>query len=322
MKLSIIISNRNDLVMLNLTLNSAIESIKGLNGSCEIIVVDNSDEKIYKLMGTVCPSGMKKHYNVKMFRQEEICFTSARMLAAEKAQGEYIFCVDSHVLFGHNTLKNSLDFMERHKDEKMLGFGHPPIRWAHQGPKIMRHEMNLSPEGLPTGGWGRQIHEESKMFWKFMPWICRRDWYLNTLKGYGTHSDEMLSWGGAELLQQLKSLMLGYNNWAIISDPIIHIGPYTQDIVKTGHYKYRVYAANGNKPHGFGVLVAYAVLGGPDIGYKHAKLAEEKFTKIHHIKVDDYWDDALKMALPEYNWIQKHKKYDYLELLKKRPWND
>lgn len=320
MKLSIIISNRNDIVMLNVTLNSAIEMLKTIDMDGEIVIADNSDQKFYELMPIAYPVGWLKKGYVRVYRQEDPCFTSARMLAAEKAQGEYIFCVDSHVLFGLNTLRDSLDFMERHKDDPNLGFGHPPIRWAHQGPAAVKHTLKISDNGLPNGGWDCAYDTERKMFWKFMPWICKRDWYLNTLRGYGTHATAMMSWGGAEQLQQIKSLMLGYENWAIPTDPIAHIGPYTPEVVKTGQYKYRTYGRNGNFPHGFGVLAAYYVCGGPDVGYQHAKLGEEAFTNRHKIKVDDYWGKVAEVSHEEYEWLQKHKKYDYLQLLNERPW--
>ena len=322
MKLSIIISNRNDIVMLNVTLNNAIEMLKTIDGKGEIVVCDNSDPKFWELINLACPVGWIRKGFVKIIRQEEPCFTSARMRAAEAAKGEYIFCVDSHVLFGCNTLRDSVDFMERHKDDPNLGFGHPPIRWAHQGPAGVKHTLKVSDKGLPNGGWDCAYATERKMYWKFMPWICRRDWYLNTLKGYGAHSDHMISWGGAEVLQQVKSLMLGYENWAIATDPVIHIGPYTPAVIKTGQYKYRTYTANGNKPHGFGVLLAYAVLGGPEVGYKQAKIGEEQFTNRHKIKVDDYWPAVLEMSAAEHNWLQDRKKYDYLELLETKPWNE
>jgi hypothetical protein len=297
-----------------------IESFKSLPFDCECIVCDNSDKKFFELIHLACPVGFTRKHNVRIIRQEEPCFTSARMRAAEVAKGDYIFCVDSHVLFGNRTLADSVDFMDRHIDNKMLGFGHPPIRWAHQGPAGIKHTLKVSDKGLPNGGWDTAYAKEQKMFWKFMPWICRRDWYLDTLKGYGTHSTYGLSWGGAEALQQVKALMLGYENWAIPTDPIIHIGPYTPAVIETGQYKYRVYAANGNKPHGFGVLVAYAVLGGPTDGYKHAKIGEEAFTNRHKIKVDDYWPDVVKMSTPEYEWLQANQKYGYLELLETKPW--
>ena len=320
MKLSIIISNRNDLVTFNITINNAIEALKTLDCESEIVVVDNSDKKFHDLMPVMVPVGFQRQCNVRMFHQDQPCFTSARMLAAEKAKGEYLFCVDSHVLFGQNLLKDSLAFMESQKDNELLGFGHPPIRWAHQGPAAVRHTLGIADNGTPWGQWDKGFKEPTKMFWKFMPWICRRDWYLKTLRGYGSHAWHNVSWGGAEMLQQVKSLMLGYENWAIPTDPLIHIGPYTPDVIKTGQYKYRTYSANGNYPHGFGVLLAFYVLGGPKDGHAHAKLCEARIRNRHHISVDEYWPKAVKVGKAEYQWIQQRKKYDYLELLEKKPW--
>lgn len=322
MKLSIIISNRNDIVMLNVTLNNAIEMLKSIDMDGEIVVVDNSDDDIYKLMPIAYPTGWIKKGWVRVFRQPEPCFTSARMLAAKEAKGEYLFCVDSHVLFGYNTLRDSIDFMERHKDDPKLGFGHPPIRWAHQGPAGTKHTLKPSPDGLPNGGWDCAYKNERKMFWKFMPWICRKDWYLNVLKGYGTHANAMLSWGGAETIQQVKSLMLGYENWAIVTDPIVHIGPYTPEVVKTGQYKYRTYIANGNYPHGFGILASYAILAGPELGYKYAKIDEEAFIARHTIRVDDYWGKAVEVAKAEHEWLMDSAKYTYQELIEAKPWDN
>ena len=322
MKLSVIISNRNDIVMLNVTLNNTIEMLKSVPHETEIVVCDNSDPKFQDLLPIACPVGFVKHHNVRIIRQEKPCFTSARMRAAEEAKGENIFCVDSHVLFGYNTLKDSVDFMDRHKDNEMLGFGHPPIRWAHQGDAAIKHTLKVSDIGLPNGGWAGRYHEERKMYWKFMPWICNREWYLDKLKGYGSHSDHMISWGGAEVLQQVKCLMLGYENWAINTDPVAHIGPYTPAVIKTGQYKYRTYAANGNKPHGFGILLSYVVLAGPTEGHKLAKAGEEQFTNRHKIKVDDYWDEAIRLGMDEHKWLKERQKYSYAELIEEKPWEN
>jgi glycosyltransferase involved in cell wall biosynthesis len=306
--------------MLNVTLNNVLEMFKSIEGDCEVVICDNSDDKIYKLMPIAYPVGWLKRKLIRVFRQDQPGFTTARMTAAKEAIGEYIFCVDSHVIFGYNTLKDSVDFMDRHRDDHSLGFGHPPIRWAHQGPAAVKHTLKVSDKGLPNGGWDCAYKDERKMFWKFMPWICRREWFIDTLNGYGTHAEARLSWGGAEQLMQMKSLMMGYENWAIPTDPVAHIGPYTPEVIKTGQYKYRTYGANGNFPHGFGVLVSYAVLGGPKDGYKHAKLGEEAFSNRHKIKVDDYWPKVLEVAAAEHEWLQGRTKYGYLEILKDKPW--
>lgn len=321
MKVSIIISNRNDLVMLNVTLNSAIEALKTIDMDGEIVLVDNSDKLFWDLMPVVIPDGWKKKKWVRVFRQEAPSFTAARHMAAKEALGEYIFCVDSHVLFGANTLKDSVDFMDRHSSKLDLGFGHPPIRWANQGPAAVRHTLGMAANGTPWGEWAGCRTEESKIFWKFMPWICRKDWYLNTLRGYGTHATRAMSWGGAELLQQIKSWMLGYEQWAIITDPIIHIGPYTPEVIKTGQYKYRTYAASGHGPHGLGVITAFYVLGGDVDGRDHAERCAARIEQRHKIKVSEQWQRAKNLGKEEHEWLMKVKKWGYKELLEVvKPW--
>lgn len=322
MKLSIIISNRNDIVMLNVTLNSCLEMMKGCDFESEIVICDNSDPKFYELMPIAYPNGWIKQKLVKVIRQEDPCFTSARHRAAEAATGEYIFCIDSHVLMGLRTLQDSVNFMDRHREDPNLGFGHPPIRWAHQGPAAIKHTLRPSPTGAANGGWDCAYTTERKMYWKFMPWICRRDWYLNTLKGYGTHATEMMSWGGAEQLQQVKSLMLGYENWVIITDPVAHIGPYTPAVIKTGQYKYRTYGKNGNFPHGFGVLCAHYVVAGPERGLELALATKEQFMNRHKFDPESRWDEVARVSEPEYQWLKERAKYTYDQLITSKPWNE
>ena len=35
--------------------------------------------------------------------------------AARQAKGEYIFCVDSHMIFGHDSIINAVHFMNRRR---------------------------------------------------------------------------------------------------------------------------------------------------------------------------------------------------------------
>lgn len=330
MKLSIIISNRNDIVMLNVTLNNLIDQMRSVEGGCEIIVADNSDQREWNLMGVAIPDGWKRKGLVRLVRDERHGFSAARHLAANQARGEYLFCVDSHILLGRNTLRDSVDFMERHKDDPNLGFGHPPIRWSHQGPAAVKHTLKPADNGHPNGGWDCAYTEERKMYWKFMPWICRREWFLKTLQGYGTHAWQYMSWGGAEPLMQTKSLMLGYENWAIITDPLVHIGPFTPKVIALGQYKYRTYGPGGTFPHGLGVLVALVVLCGPELGRQLAELNMEKFFNRHKFRLDDtqkgrdktYWELAVSLGIPEHNWLKQRAKYDYLTLINEKPWNE
>ncbi len=332
MKLSVIISNRNDVVMLNITLRSAIEALQPfLPENGEIVVVDNSDKVQWEALPGVIPYGYRSKKVVQLIRQEFPCFTEARMEAARQARGEYVFCVDSHVLFGANILTDCVKFMD--EAPANIGFGHPPLCWAGQGEAGRRWTLGVSDRGTPWGNWsGLKEKPPCKMFWKFMPWICKRDWYLNTLNGYGSHAAHGLGWGGAEMLQQFKSLMLGYDNWAIDARPIIHIGPYgglpngvdqsclgwTKDVSELDdadprHYKYRVYGANGKYP-GLGIFVAFYVFLGEE-GIEEARKVEDRVQKRHGITVDSHWHLAREYGVQEHHWLKDHEKYTYHKVL-------
>ena len=131
-KVSIIISNRNDVSMLVVTIRSCIEELKPLGkGAGEIVIVDNSDLDVYKYLAGAIPSGYIRDKTVKFFRQDFPCLFTARETAAIKSQGDYILCVDSHMIIGNNMIVDLVNFMDSHT-ESNLGFAHAPINWAHQ----------------------------------------------------------------------------------------------------------------------------------------------------------------------------------------------
>jgi len=319
LKLSIIISNRNDIVLLNVTLNSLLEAIKSVNYECEIVVVDNSDESIWALINRTFPAFLA-HSGIRFFHESDFCFTKARMIAARESAGEFIFCIDSHVLIGNRTLGRSIEFMHDHPD---IGFGHPPMRWAKDGPGQLRQEMHPTKEGSPyarllnTG----TLDHDKKIFWKFMPWICRREWYLDTLQGYGSHAEHSISWGGAELLQQIKGWMLGYENWYIHTDPVIHIGPYNREVYKTGQTVRRTYESSGNFPVGFGILLALYILAGEEEGLRQVRLAKKRLKIIHKLDIEHFWPKAIELGKAEHEWLAERQKYSFPELMKNRPWS-
>ena len=320
MKLSIIISNRNDVVLLNITLRSAIEALVPFRNDGEIVVVDNSNKKQWEALPAVIPHGYRRSKKIRLYRQEEPCFTAARMEAVRQAKGEYIFCVDSHVLFGHDQLKDCVHFMDHHAPPE-IGFGHPPLSWSHQGEVAKRWTLRVSDNGTAWGQWAEKgYRQHGKMFWKFMPWICRRDWYLNELQGYGSHARYYLGWGGAELLQQVKSLMLGYENWAIATRPTIHIGPFKNLAKDADNYRYRTYSASGQYP-GVGVYTAFFVFLGED-GIIEAKKTENRLIEKHNMDLEKGWPLARAFGKDEHDSLKQRRKYTYHQLLAQKPWED
>ncbi len=327
MKLSIIISNRNDLTMLSVTVRSCIEALKPIGlSNCEIIIVDNSDLPTYNLIPSVLPTKYIKERLIKVFYQDYPCLFTARETAAKNASGDYILCVDSHMLIGHNMFLDLVSFMDSRKDDLTLGFAHAPINWAHQHEDASKHDRDMSVNEL--GNWRSKYNYERTITWKGMPWICKRDWFLRDsegLNGYGALSRHKLSWGGGDMHIGIKPWLLGYKNWAVPCNPGIHIGPFPKidqgsnaNSVKFGPDKYRLYGKSGVGPHGIGFLVSCYVLGGIPMMERNKDAITQRFGK--WIDVNKHWDEAIEYGQDEKNWLNYHKAMSFEELIIKEPW--
>ena len=167
-----------------------------------------------------------------------------------------------------------------------------------------------------------------------MPWICRRDWFLDRDKGlnaYGALAEHRVSWGGGDLHIGVKPWLLGFKNWAVPTNPCIHIGPYPKidagdtpgtTIVssnKSDPYRYRQYAASGNFPHTFGFLVSCYVLGGEPMMNRNKDILNERFGKFINIK--KFWSKAIELGKKEREWLTKRQKLTFEQLLQTKPWD-
>ena len=335
-KLSIIISNRNDISMLVVTIRSCIEELKPLGkNQGEIVVVDNSDEGAYSYLGSALPTGYCRDKILRVYRQDYPCIFTARETAAREAKGEYILCIDSHMIIGRDTFLNLLKFMEKKKEDTTLGFAHAPISWAHQHERNARHDRDMAKNEL--GNWGAAYKYEQTITWKGMPWICRRDWFLdpdNGLNAYGALAKHKISWGGGDMHIGIKPWLLGFKNWAVPTNPCIHIGPFPKIdsnpknpnevvISKAKDFqsrdKYRVYSTSGNYPHAFGFLVSCYILGGEAMMGRNKHAITRRFGKF--INVDLWWKKAIELGQEEKDWLDQRRKFTFEELLKTRPWD-
>lgn len=313
-KISIVISNRNDLEMLAITVRSCIEALIPIPES-EIVICDNSDKAYWEMLPSILPEQYKRDKKIRIVRQNFPCLFTAREAAIRAAKGKYVFCLDSHMLIGYNTFIDSLNFMERHGD--IVGFGHAPLcARLHQHEDRSKHDRIIDKHEL--GSWGFLRKEEQKITWKGMPWICRRDWFLNELNGYGALSQHALAWGGGDMHIGTKPWLLGYQNWAIPCRPCIHIGPFPKPkelTVLTG-YKYRVYSKSGNNTNTLGFLVASYVLGGEPMMKRNAPTLKERFG----LDIDGKWQEAIEYGKDERQWLLENQIISYEEYLKNKPW--
>ena len=312
MRVSVIISNRNDVEMLGVTVRSCIEELSAVPGGGEVVIVDNSDDEIYEALPSLLPAGYRKGKDPKIryFRQDYPCLFSARQTAAEKAKGDYIFCVDSHCLIGHNTIVDLVHFMNRNKHKK-IGFAHAPVNWLCQWEGASRHDMKEI-----YGTWGRLYSDERMISWKGMPWMCRRDWFLNTLKGYDSLAKHKIAWGGGDMYLGLKTWILGYENWAVPTRAAIHIGPLPS--IARKFWKYRRYSDSGEGLPGIGFMIALYAIGGDNLvdTEKFKNFLNDRFS----VDTEKYKDHAKKIAQEEREHIERNKVINFNDMWDNPPW--
>ena len=321
--------------MLSVTFRSCIEEIQPLGkGGAEVVIADNSDESTYKLLKGVLPTGYIRDGSLKLLRQSFPCLFSARELAASNSSGEYILCLDSHMICGRDAILQLVEFMDRHSDDPTLGFAHSPISWAHQHESRAKHDRDVAADEL--GPWGTAYKDERTITWKGMPWICRRSWFLDRdkgLNGYGALAEHHVSWGGGDMHIGVKPWLLGFKNWAVPTRPFIHIGPFPKIDTKgnpnetvvlrqtvPGQEPYRLYASSGNYPHTFGFLVSCYVLGGEPMMTRNKAAITGRFGRF--IAVDEWWAKAIELGQNERKWLLERQTMSFDQFLSTKPWTN
>jgi glycosyltransferase involved in cell wall biosynthesis len=325
MLLSIVIPNRNDTVMLGITVRSALEELKSLGNDGEIVIVDNSDEDIWQILKTVNVSPIDLAYveegRVKLIRQPFPSLYSARQTAIEQASGKYVYNVDSHMLIGHNSLKDLVDFMESYETYKKVGMAFAPICWLNKHESWARHDIRID-NGI-FGIWGRQYKEPTKICWNFGSCIVNREWFLKVHGGYDFFAKQRLSWGGGEFYAALKTWLLGYENWAVPCSPQYHIGPWAPIIEKRTGIKYRVYGKTGTGRLGIGVFAAFYALGGDEMKEEALRAEKDGLGYVYlGLNVEEHWEEAKRIASEAYEDLQKRQVISYKQLMVKKPWQE
>lgn len=328
MRVSVIISNRNDDAMLSVTVRSVLEELRPLGRDGEVIIVDNSDEPIYKHLeaGSYIPPKWTRQGLVRLVRQDYPCLFTARETAFKEAKSDLVLCLDSHMLVGHRMIADLVEFMERRKEDSKMGFAHAPISWCHHHEDHSKHDRCMKVHEL--GDWNRQYNEERRITWKGMPWIVRKEVFW-AIGGYGALSEHKISWGGGDMHIGIKPWLLGFENWAVPCAPAIHIGPFPK--VANSSHKYRLYSASGKHPASFGFLVACYTLGGEamlqrnlDAVWNHqafgwqSKRRNPAQNKKHF---EDHVALAKKLGERERKWMLERQIMSFEELLEVQPWN-
>ncbi len=325
-KISVIISNRNDAPMLAVTVRSVIEELSALPYKGEVVIADNSDPFVFNKVKEAIPSGYIKEGTINLLHQDFPCIFTAREMAVEKAQGDYVLCLDSHMLCGRDMIGALVTFMDSKSQDQTVGFAHAPINWIHHHERQARHDRDMSKHEL--GDWNSYYKTNHLISWKGMPWICRRDWFLNKergLGGYGALSEHRLSWGGGDMHIGIKPWLLGFKNWAVPCRPGIHIGPFPSEKLdgnasKVGKSNYRLWSISGEGPSALGFLVSCYVLGGVPMMERNEQAINDRFGRF--LRVRRHWEDAIDMGRNEREWLLKRQKMSFDELLLQKPWSN
>lgn len=316
MKLSVIISNRNDNAMLAVTVRSALEELKAVKGGGEIVICDNSDEEIYKQIaeGNFIASGYFRDGSVTLLRQDFPCLFTARETAIKQAKGQYICCIDSHMIIGHNMFKDLVDFMNSRRNDPKVAFAHAPISWLHHHASNARHDRDTDKGEL--GGWGLAYDDCRRISWKGMPWICRKSFWREHLNGYGALAKHKVSWGGGDMHIGVKPWLLGFENWAVPTSPAIHIGPFAMPVRHV--HRYRLYNKSGTYPSSFGFLLSCYILGGTPMVERNRDTVLTKFG--WKCDIDAHITIAQDIGQEEKDWLDSRKIMTFDEFVKNKPW--
>lgn len=323
MKLSVAIANRNDHVMLALTVKNVLEELRPIGDDTEVVIADNSNQNVKDMLKAAISNVYIRTKRVRILDSGKPSMFTARDLAIKESKGEYVLCIDSHELMGRDMIKDLYDYRQTMADN--AGFLYAPITFAHRHDNHANYEIRVTDE---DGAWGPYRVPQPKdragphiIPWKMHPWIVSRDWYVNTLKGYGALSTHRLSPGGGDMHLGFKSWMLGHENWLLPTNPAIHIGPWPKIVAR--QQRYRLYGNSGKHPMGLGILVAHYVWGGDemkDIAFNIPKFTKRSAYKHMLEDPDKWWQIAKKMGQEEHEWFEKARKMTYHQLMELKPW--
>ncbi len=192
--------------------SGAIQSVMALkmyhdlnNGDLEIIVVDNTPDaaerqalrdQIYHKSNPKTPSKIeyKIAENVKYFEfTEQRGPAETKNMVFENATGEYVMCIDSHVLLKENSVQELIRFLKNLKGEDKDHFYTGPLR--HNGGALSTH-WDIKWRGEMLGTWGADTSLLADGSPKDIPangcglLLCRKDSWLGFNKDFNGFGGE------------------------------------------------------------------------------------------------------------------------------------
>lgn len=313
MRISVVMSVRDDPFGAIVTARAALEELKAADGG-EVVIVDNStsEDRSFILHRVLIDRDFIQTGQIRYISHPVPCLFTAREHGVRASRNDLIIFVDSHVLFGRDCLKDLSDFAEERKKDPRLGFMSLPFCRALDHERRSLHSRN--PETFSAE---RLIKPSTRRIpFKGMPLAFFRE-HFNRIGGYGALSRHVISWGGGDMHLGMKSVLLGFDNWLVQSSPVIHFGRISKrDTVFHGSHHG---SQSGEHPRWIGFVLSAYICGGESLMRSRAKQVEERIVRKKYF-TSELFDLIKALGAREKEWLDENRKYTYEEFVKLRPW--
>lgn len=305
--LSVVISCRNEIVGTITTMRSALEEFKtGIDG--EVVICDNSDDISYwDILKNAVPSEYKEDGLVKLVRQPFPCIFTAREKAIRNSVGKYIVIVDSHSIFGRDSLSQMIDSADKHSDK---GFIYGLMNFSRDHETESFCDRNVSNFlGVRYYKYSHRGKEDFEVPFRGMPFLFEKR-FFNKIDGYGALSRLRLSWGGGDFILGLKSAMMGFRNWMNPNALVIHLGPFKDDDYFPTSY---IREAGREYPKRFGMLITAYIVGGERLLMKRVRQLSERIG-FDSLTGEDL-QNVVSLGNEDYKWLAERTEVSYDNLI-------
>jgi len=304
MILSVVISQRDDAIGTSITVAGLLQSLKGL--SFEIIVVDNSEEnqrfaidKEYLQDGTV-----------KLLYTSPPSLFAARAEGIKHARGRWILILDSHMLMGYRGIEELLEVAEG-KDGN-LGIVYGSCLYHVQNDRNGFIDRDLTTLfGIRNG----DDFSTRRIAFRGVPMLMEKAHFMR-IGGYGTLARNYLPWGGGDFLLGIKTLMMGFENWAVPKARGIHLGPFKKGPLTSSYMR-----VNDSKwPDFIGMMTAAFIVGGRNLLQERRKQVEKRIGRKKKSKGNISYGEIERMAMrlgkTDYEMLRDNMVYSFYKLRK------
>lgn len=297
MKLSVVIPTRNEFTNLKFTVQSLIDTLDpAMDDDYEIICGFNlADNKDFEYFAKLWWTGAGR---VKVLRYDEgpSCWQT-RQRCAEKAQGDYIFWCDSHVIVRGDDLVRAIKWHEGWKGT--LKFG---LNYMLDAPFRTLYQYKWRPEKF-WGDWSRELPSppDYRIMASGTHGLIDRDVFFDI---GGLHS-ALGIYGGGEPYLDFKTHMFGYEIRCKPEFQVWHLA------------EKRGYSWNQQDFWRNFMIASYAIGGDEALEPLYATYFEK-------CKDNDDWlanlyklkDEAIMLASHDRQWIEQNASISYQQVLR------